>query len=237
MTSFLITYLVLCLLRSKKLLLIVLETQIISETTELVKSFPNSFPPSLIHAWNDLPSDYEKCTLSLVKLFLIINRLVITLMYCDRLHAWWSTQSRLTTLLSSLIACPWVEPQTIWRFRLKDLSIDERIGAWCRVLGQAHRGLTVGFLLLRYWVVCTVEVSKGAKIRNRYNQVPHLTQDTNGKVTKLIVRHHKREPRGQPFPSRWPQRTYNRRTQRHSKHLTEKKHKRSAKEVPPWNGQ
>ena len=28
-----------------------------------------------------------------------------------------------------------------------------------------------------------LEVSKGAKIRNRYNQVPHLTQDTNGKVT------------------------------------------------------
>ena len=25
--------------------------------------------------------------------------------------------------------------------------------------------------------------SKGAKIRNRYNQVPHLTLDTNGKVT------------------------------------------------------
>ena len=28
-----------------------------------------------------------------------------------------------------------------------------------------------------------VKVSKGAKIRNRYNQVPHLTQDTNRKVT------------------------------------------------------
>ena len=27
-----------------------------------------------------------------------------------------------------------------------------------------------------------VNVSKGAKIRNRYNQVPHLTQDINGKV-------------------------------------------------------
>ena len=27
------------------------------------------------------------------------------------------------------------------------------------------------------------KVSKGAKIRIRYNQVPHLTQDTNGKVT------------------------------------------------------
>ena len=29
----------------------------------------------------------------------------------------------------------------------------------------------------------SVKVSKVAKIRNRYNQVPHLTQDTNGKVT------------------------------------------------------
>ena len=28
-----------------------------------------------------------------------------------------------------------------------------------------------------------VKVSKGAKIRNRYNQVPHLTQDINGKAT------------------------------------------------------
>ena len=27
-----------------------------------------------------------------------------------------------------------------------------------------------------------IKVSNGAKIRNRYNQVPHLTQDTNGKV-------------------------------------------------------
>ena len=27
------------------------------------------------------------------------------------------------------------------------------------------------------------KVSNSAKIRNRYNQVPHLTQDTNGKVT------------------------------------------------------
>ena len=39
-----------------------------------------------------------------------------------------------------------------------------------------------------------IKVSKGAKIRNRYNQVPHLTQDTNGTVTKLTVIHYKREP-------------------------------------------
>ena len=32
-------------------------------------------------------------------------------------------------------------------------------------------------------VKITVKVSNGAKIRNRYNQVPHLTQDTNGNVT------------------------------------------------------
>ena len=35
--------------------------------------------------------------------------------------------------------------------------------------------------------------SKGAKIRKRYNQVTHLTKDTNGESKKkLTVRHHKR---------------------------------------------
>ena len=48
-------------------------------------------------------------------------------------------------------------------------------------------------------------------------------------------RHHKREPRGQPFPSRWPQITYKQTRTKHSKHKTEQKHKRSTKEVPPWN--
>ena len=32
-----------------------------------------------------------------------------------------------------------------------------------------------------------MKVSKDAQIRNRYNQVPHLTQDTNGKVTKSYM--------------------------------------------------
>ena len=32
-------------------------------------------------------------------------------------------------------------------------------------------------------VILLGKVSKCAKIRNRYNQVTHLTQDTNGKVT------------------------------------------------------
>ena len=32
-----------------------------------------------------------------------------------------------------------------------------------------------------------VRVSKGAKIRNRYNQVPHLTQETNGIPKRILV--------------------------------------------------
>ena len=66
---------------------------------------------------------------SSLKYFPIIKILALTLMYCNRLHAWWSTQSRLATLLSSLIARWWVGLQTLRRFRLKDLSIDEMVGA------------------------------------------------------------------------------------------------------------
>ena len=47
-------------------------------------------------------------------------------MYCNRLHAWWPTT---TPWLSSLIARRWVRPKTLGRFRLKDLFIDEMIGA------------------------------------------------------------------------------------------------------------
>ena len=52
-----------------------------------------------------------------------------SLMYCNRLHAWWSTQSRLVILFTSLIARQWVELQTLWRFWLKDLSVDEMVGS------------------------------------------------------------------------------------------------------------
>ena len=40
-------------------------------------------------------------------------------------------------------------PVGLWRFRLKGLSIDEMVGAWCFGCCQAHQGLHVGFLLLR----------------------------------------------------------------------------------------
>ena len=82
-----------------------------------------------------------------------------------------------------------------------------------------------------------IKVNKGAKIRNRYNQVPHPTQDTNGKVTNSQLDTTNKSQEVSPFPADDHKAHINRRTQRHSKHKTEKKHKRSTKEVPPLNGQ
>ena len=84
-------------------------------------------------------------------------------------------------------------------------------------------------------VIC--KVSKGAKIRNRYNQVPHLTQDTNGKVTNSQLDATNESQEVSPLPAGDHKAHINRRAKRHSKHKTEQKHKRSTKEVPPWNGQ
>ena len=81
------------------------------------------------------------------------------------------------------------------------------------------------------------KVSKGAKIRNRYNQVPHLTQDTKGKVTNSQLDTTNESQEVSPFPAGDHTAHINRRAQRHRKHKTEQKHKRSTKEVPPWNGQ
>ena len=46
------------------------------------------------------------------------------------------------------------------------------------------------------------KVSKGAKIKNRYNQRTTPDPGYQWESDKLTVRHHKREPRGHPFPSR-----------------------------------
>ena len=89
---------------------------------------------------------------------------------------------------------------------------------------------------LRY-VFIIIEVSKGAKIRNRYNQVPHLTQDTNGKVTNSQLDTTNKSQEVSPLPAGDHKAHINRGAQRHSKHKTEQKHKRSTKEVPLWNGQ
>ena len=67
-----------------------------------------------------------------------------------------------------------------------------------------------------------LKLSKGAKIRNRYNQVPHLTQDTNGKVTNSQLDTTNESQSVSPFPAGDHKAYINRREQRHSKHKTEK---------------
>ena len=70
------------------------------------------------------------------------------------------------------------------------------------------------------------KVSKVAKIRNRYNQVPHLTQDTNGKVTNSQLDTTNESKEVAPFPAGDYKEHVKRHAQRHSKHR-QKKHKRS----------
>ena len=57
-----------------------------------------------------------------------------------------------------------------------------------------------------------IEVSKGAKIRNRYNQVPYLTQDTNGKVTNSQLDTTNESQEVNPFPAGDHKAKINRRT-------------------------
>ena len=66
------------------------------------------------------------------------------------------------------------------------------------------------------------KVIKGAKIRNRYNQVPHLTKDTNWKVTKSQLDTTNDSQEVSPFQAGDRKAHINRRAQRHSKHKTEK---------------
>ena len=67
--------------------------------------------------------------------------------------------------------------------------------------------------------------SKGAKIMNRYNQVPHLRQDTNGKVTNLQLDTTNESQEVSPNPAGDHKAHINRHAQRHSKHKAERKKK------------
>ena len=66
------------------------------------------------------------------------------------------------------------------------------------------------------------KVNKGAKIRTRYNQVPHLTADTYGKVTNSQLSTTNESQEASPFPAGDHKAHINRRAQRHNKHKTEK---------------
>ena len=68
----------------------------------------------------------------------------------------------------------------------------------------------------------SLKVSKGAQIRNRYNQVPHLNQDTNGKVANSQLDTTKESQEVSPFTAGDHRAQINRPSQRHNKHKTEK---------------
>ena len=67
-----------------------------------------------------------------------------------------------------------------------------------------------------------IKVSKGAKISNRSNQVPHLTQDTNGKVTNSQLDTTYESQEVSPFQAGDHKAHINGRAQRHRNHKTEK---------------
>ena len=69
---------------------------------------------------------------------------------------------------------------------------------------------------------CFVSVSKGAKTRNGYNQVPHLTKDTNGKVANSQLDTTNESQEVSTFQVGDYKAHINRHSQRHSKHKTEK---------------
>ena len=62
------------------------------------------------------------------------------------------------------------------------------------------------------------KVRKRAKIRNRYNQAPHLTQDTNGKVTTSQLDITSESQEVSRFPAGDHKASINRRARKHNKY-------------------
>ena len=77
-----------------------------------------------------------------------------------------------------------------------------------------------------------MEVRKKATIRNRYNQVPNLTQGTiwESDKTQENITHKKSKRSADDKAARNRQDSTKR-------HMKRKKQKGSTKEAPPWNGQ
>ena len=67
-----------------------------------------------------------------------------------------------------------------------------------------------------------MKVRKRAKIRNRCNQAPHLTQDTNGKVTNSQLDITNESQEVSPFPAGDHKASINRHTKKHNKNKIEK---------------
>ena len=83
-------------------------------------------------------------------------------------------------------------------------------GRTCLSHPHLNNGL---FFLLNF------KLSKGAKIRNRYNQGPNLTQDTNGKETNLQLDTTNESQEVSPFPAGDHKAKINGRAQRQKTYL------------------
>ena len=66
-----------------------------------------------------------------------------------------------------------------------------------------------------------IKVRKRAKIRNRYNQAPYLTQDINEKVTTSQLDIIIKSQEISPFPAGDHKASINRRARKHNKNNTE----------------
>ena len=104
-------------------------------------------------------------------------------------------------------------PPPLWTRACKSAQIIA-LKVYSRNLSISMTSLLHGYLY---------KVSKGAKIRNQYNQVPQLTQDINGKVTSSQLDTTNESQEVSPFPAGDHKAQLNRRAQRHCKHKTEQK--------------
>ena len=100
--------------------------------------------------------------------------------------------------------------QIIWAVRSASLLFASNSQVFSRQ-GQYHVKCHVcdiikwTILYIIIALICFYKVSKGAKIRNQYNQVPHLTQDTNGKGTNSQLDTTNESQEVSPFPSTYEQ--------------------------------
>ena len=67
--------------------------------------------------------------------------------------------------------------------------------------GDKQADIIEGFSAASRYLDDILKVKKRAKIRNRYNQAPHLTQDTNGKVTTSQLDITNKSQEVSPFPA------------------------------------
>ena len=112
------------------------------------------------------------------------------------------------------------------------MQIQEKItdlnGAWeallnaleqTRILCEQNLEAQVGLIFVKN--LCAIQNKKAAKIRNRYNQAPQLTQDTNGKVTNSQLDTTNESKEVSPFPAGDHKASTKGRAQKHNKHKTE----------------